>query len=176
MAEHLSFMRCLVLNSIVKMNLLLDRGAAVDLKDNNGRTPLFYAISWNHSIVKMNLLLDRGATVDLKDNNGRTPLFYAIFLGDSIVKMNLLLDRGAAVDSKDNDGRTPLSWIMTFFDDGDGSHEDDEGDESDEDDEGENVKKVLTLLLDRGAVATPEQLEQIRSLPPKCTEVAPARS
>jgi ankyrin repeat protein len=51
--------------------LLLERGADVRMKKDDGYTPLHYAAkSGNISLVK--LLLERGADVREKDNKGRT--------------------------------------------------------------------------------------------------------
>jgi ankyrin repeat protein len=54
------------------VKLLLERGAEVDSKDNDGRTPLSWAARRPEAVVK--LLLERGAELDSKDNYGRTPL------------------------------------------------------------------------------------------------------
>ena len=92
------------------VRLLLDKGAAVDAKDDlAGRTPLSWAAARGHEAVAR-LLLDKGAAVDVKDDlAGRTPLSWAAEGGHEAV-VRLLLDKGAAVDGKDTKyGRTPLS-------------------------------------------------------------------
>ncbi len=53
--------------------VLLDRGAEVNGKINDGRMPLHYAANYGHADVAA-LLLDRGAEVNAKDNEGATPL------------------------------------------------------------------------------------------------------
>ena len=53
--------------------LLLDHGAEVNLKDNNGWTPLHHAAWKGHTDVAT-LLIDRGADVNVKTIDGRTPL------------------------------------------------------------------------------------------------------
>ncbi|KAK0723505.1 ankyrin repeat-containing domain protein [Lasiosphaeria miniovina] len=57
------------------VQLLLDRGAFADVRDCNGRTPLWNAASLGHRDVAK--LLDSGADVDLKDSGGHTPLWAA---------------------------------------------------------------------------------------------------
>lgn len=86
---------------------LLDKGAAVDSKDNDGRTPLYRAACHGHEEVAK-LLLDRGAAVDLTDYNGESPLLQAARNGHVEV-VKLLLDRGADIDLEDRYGWTPLS-------------------------------------------------------------------
>ena len=86
--------------------LLLDRGAEVNSKTNDGWTPLYIAAGYGHAAVAA-LLLDRGAEVNSKDNGGWTPLHDAALHGYADVTA-LLLDRGAEINSKTNYGRTPL--------------------------------------------------------------------
>mmetsp|Transcript_34178 Transcript_34178/g.51585 ORF Transcript_34178/g.51585 Transcript_34178/m.51585 type:complete len:491 (-) Transcript_34178:94-1566(-) len=105
---------------------LLDRGAAVDAKNNYGWTPLYEASGSGHKDV-VEVLLDRGAAVDAKDDDGCTPLHAASHQGHKDV-VEVLLDRGAAVDAKDDDGCTPLHAA---------SHQ--------------GHKDVVEVLLDRGA-------------------------
>jgi len=57
-------------------SLLLAFGAKVNYHDNNGRTPLMYAVGRDHmDMVK--LLLENGAKITLKDKGGKTALDYA---------------------------------------------------------------------------------------------------
>jgi hypothetical protein len=53
--------------------LLLDQGAALDARDELGRTPLMLAVMQNRPDVAR-LLLDRGADPNVADNSGHTPL------------------------------------------------------------------------------------------------------
>jgi ankyrin repeat protein len=105
--------------NIQAARLLLDRGAAVDARDEWGRTPLHWAASTGY-IKAVELLLDRGADINAKDNDGlgsgtgswrqgygRTPLHYAAYQCEPDV-VKLLLGRGADVNAKDKGGRTPL--------------------------------------------------------------------
>jgi len=78
---------------------LLAKGAAIESKDNSGRTPLSWAAVSNH-IAVATLLLDKGATIESKDNNDQTPLSLAAENGHEAVAM-LLLANGAAIESKD---------------------------------------------------------------------------
>jgi Ankyrin repeats (3 copies) len=72
---------------------LLDKGAAVDSKDQYGGTALWEAARNGHEAV-VKLLLDKGAAVDSKDEFGQTPLVWAAANGHEAV-VKLLQSRGA---------------------------------------------------------------------------------
>ena len=59
------------------IQLLVDKGADVNIVDTNGMTPLMAAseLDWDPSIA---LLLTHGANVKSKDRNGKTALMYAM--------------------------------------------------------------------------------------------------
>ncbi|KAI1737169.1 ankyrin repeat-containing domain protein [Xylaria scruposa] len=90
------------------VQLLLNKGADTDAKDDDSWTPLIYAAGYGHKAI-VQLLLDKGADVDAEDNDGQTPLSRAAENGHKAI-VQLLLDKGADVDAEDNDGRTPLFW------------------------------------------------------------------
>ncbi len=90
------------------VRLQLEKGAAVESKDDDGRTPLSWAARNGHEIV-VTLLLEKAANVGSRGNDGRTPLSWAALKGHEAV-VKLLLEKGGDVESKGNDGRTPLSW------------------------------------------------------------------
>jgi hypothetical protein len=73
--------------------LLLDQGAALDARDELGRTPLMLAVMQNRPDVAR-LLLDRGADPNVADNSGHTPLQQAkqAHLGE----MAAMLERAGA--------------------------------------------------------------------------------
>jgi len=59
--------------SITQTTALLDQGAALDARDELGRTPLMLAVMQRKTEV-VRLLLDRGADPNIADSAGRTPL------------------------------------------------------------------------------------------------------
>jgi len=55
---------------------LLDFGAKIDDGDNNGVTPIFYAMQ-SEKLDCVELFIERGANLSLTDLRGRTPLHWA---------------------------------------------------------------------------------------------------
>ena len=106
--------------------VLLDNGASMTAKDNNGQTALHLAAREGHNNV-VGLLIDWGADKEAADNKGQTALHLAAVNGHEI-NARLLLDRGAEIEARDNEGRTVLHLVASSGRD-----------------------SVLALLLDRGA-------------------------
>lgn len=82
-------------------NLLLDRGADVNLRDDFQNTPLgraCYVAGQDPALVER--LIEQGADVNSQGYNGLTPLHYAALRGDVAIA-RLLLDRGADPDAFD---------------------------------------------------------------------------
>ncbi len=52
---------------------LVNRGANVNAKDKDGKTPLHYASRSVHHLDMVKYLISKGADIDVKDNSGRTP-------------------------------------------------------------------------------------------------------
>lgn len=82
-----------------QLELLLEHGADIHLKDETGHSPLVTAVtSPDPSAKKIRLLLDAGANVNeafrFQDEEGLTPLMAAAALSSPDV-IRLLLDRGA---------------------------------------------------------------------------------
>ncbi|WP_187146164.1 ankyrin repeat domain-containing protein [Elusimicrobium minutum] len=87
------------------------KGIDLDLKDNNGRTPLFYTAGQTRSEKTINFLVENGADINVQDNNGVTPLLLAISKKDDILT-NKLLDAKADVNLADFNGFTPLMMAI----------------------------------------------------------------
>ncbi|HTY23893.1 MAG TPA: ankyrin repeat domain-containing protein, partial [Desulfomonilaceae bacterium] len=85
---------------------LVEKGANVNAKGVNGRTPLMCATLEGHPKI-VRLLINRGADINARDQNGETPLMQAADQCD-LDMLHLLLDKGANVDLDDEDGETAL--------------------------------------------------------------------
>src|SRR5438046_7453633 len=78
----------------------------VDVKDNNGWTPLSWA-AWKGHTEVVKVLLDAKANAEVKDDDlGRTPLSWAAGNGHTEV-VKVLLDVKANVEAKDKYLRPP---------------------------------------------------------------------
>ncbi len=96
------------IGDIETVGLLLDQGAELDAKNEDGVTPVHAAAQGDHSEV-VALLLDRGADVDTRTLKRLTSLHIAGKEG-AVEVVALLLNRGADTEAKDFfDERTPLS-------------------------------------------------------------------
>jgi ankyrin repeat protein len=93
------------------VELLLNNGAKVNVRDENGMTPLHAAAGYGITYV-MEQLLAKGADIEAADRVGRTPLYYAVYKGRP-TNIDLLLQRGASVDTPDDDKQTPLHRAAT---------------------------------------------------------------
>ncbi|RYP51033.1 hypothetical protein DL768_003533 [Monosporascus sp. mg162] len=134
------------------------KGAEVDARDRDDRTPLSYA-AWNGHLAIVRLLVKKGARADSKDKIGGTPVSYALCTGQQDIVHKLvkgaradsvdeirrelllaaaerghepivkrLLENGAAMQVVDSKGRTPLWWAA-----------------------GNGHQAVVQLLVDKGA-------------------------
>ncbi|MCP4711982.1 MAG: hypothetical protein GY869_25455, partial [Planctomycetes bacterium] len=93
------------------VELLLTNGVDVNLKDNDGWTPLLLAAEWADRDFA-ELLLDKGAKIDAKDDeSGFTALHHAVRLGKKNM-VELLIARGADINVKDKQGHTPLYFAV----------------------------------------------------------------
>ena len=74
------------------VKFLVENGANIEIKDNNGMTPLSNACRGGYlDVVKF--LIENGANIETKDVNGMTPLLKAISL--DVVKF--LVEKGANI-------------------------------------------------------------------------------
>lgn len=90
---------------------LIDAGADLNARDNNGWTLLTSAASSGHADV-VKLLLGAGADVNARSVSGSTPLSWAVTAGHADVA-KLLIGAGADVNAQDKDGWTLLHWAAS---------------------------------------------------------------
>ena len=78
----------------------------IDIKDENGKTPLHWACQGVH-IKVVKYLIENGADVNVRDNNQIAPL-HNIAARNHIKAAELLINNGTQVDIIDGDDSTPL--------------------------------------------------------------------
>ncbi|XP_067934470.1 inactive serine/threonine-protein kinase TEX14-like [Watersipora subatra] len=95
---------------ILKKLLESGRITEVDVKNELGQTPLFFACAeGNEDCVKF--LLEKGANANETTAKGRTPLHAACFNG-SIKSVSALIERGGDFRFHDKDQRTGKDWAI----------------------------------------------------------------
>jgi cytohesin len=85
---------------------LLDKGADVNVTDEEGCTPLIWAVLAG-SVEAVELFLARGADPNCKNSDGETPMHITALTGNLEIA-KLLIDAGADVEAEDGFGITPL--------------------------------------------------------------------
>jgi ankyrin repeat protein len=91
-----------------KIELLIQRGANVNIPDNDGATPLLKCAS----VEIVNLLIEHGANVNAADKRGMTALHLAATDEGQIELGELVIAKGADVNARNNDGYTPLDLLV----------------------------------------------------------------
>lgn len=88
---------------------LLEDGDDVDVKNEDGMTPLAIAAFWGHDAI-VKLLVKRGANINIaNDGTGWTPLHCATFQGHGKSTM-ILLRHNAEMSVHDKQGRTSIDF------------------------------------------------------------------
>lgn len=120
---------------ITMIKTLLNKGVDINAVNNNGCTPLHYAVMYTYDTVNcfnyFNLLLENGADINIKNKFGNTPLHnnpgYEIF--------NFLIQKINDINTQNEKGETLLHIITYNF----------------QDFEIDDVIKMIETLLNRGA-------------------------
>lgn len=85
-------------------NYLIKNGAALELQNNDGETPLMIASRHGH-LEMVSKLLDAGVNIDTQDKRGLTSLMHAALRNNKDI-VELLLNEGADKNIQDNNGNT----------------------------------------------------------------------
>ncbi|RWR89402.1 ankyrin-1 isoform X1 [Cinnamomum micranthum f. kanehirae] len=94
-------------NTEVCKYLIEELKLEIDVKDDDGETPLIHATRQGH-FATAKFLLDRGADPAASSELGATPLHHAAGIGN-IELLKLLISKGIDIDSQ-SDAGTPLIW------------------------------------------------------------------
>jgi ankyrin repeat protein len=91
------------------VQVLLERGADINVRNKDGNTPLLQALNRPDldRLEVVQALLDGGADTNIQDNNRMSPLHFAASDGD-LEFVQVLLERGADINVRNKDGDTPL--------------------------------------------------------------------
>ncbi|MCK5113397.1 MAG: ankyrin repeat domain-containing protein [Phycisphaerae bacterium] len=118
-------------NRTEAIELLLDKGANVECRDQFGNTPLHRAVEFS-SIDSIKLLIDRGADIHARSISRATPIIHAVWAGASIEIIELLLKCGANINDKNAYGT--LLGVARLW----------------------HQKKIADYLVKQGAEGTPQ--------------------
>lgn len=113
------------------INMIISKGADVNAKDNDGRTPLMLALK-NANWATAKILLSEKININEKDDEGKTALMYAsshfLLSDERIAVINAIIAKGANVNETDNNGNTALTYAK-----------------------GKSIPEIIKILSDNGA-------------------------
>jgi len=77
---------------LVKFFLAKNFGASVDVCDEDGETPLFYAIRGGHGDV-VKVLIQNGCNCNHRNNDGESPIDFCGDIGEENLKIFIIAQR-----------------------------------------------------------------------------------
>jgi hypothetical protein len=106
-AGHSALTHAILAWDETKVASLIARGADVNQRDRDGRTPLFYACGAPRLCRR---LIQAGADVNARNHDLQSPLMEAVRLSNDAC-IQLMLKAGADPLARDQGGRSPLDFI-----------------------------------------------------------------
>lgn len=92
--------------------MLIEHGASLAEKSNDGTTPIFAACR-NNQINTLHMLIAQGASLSAKTINGYTPLHEVCCLGIFDVAV-MLIEQGSNLTDTDENGHRPIDLAITY--------------------------------------------------------------
>ena len=90
---------------------LIQNGSVVNAKDENGNTPLHWAV-WYENLEIVRCLFSNGADIDARNNRNETPLHFS-GMNDGVEVAQFLVSQGADTNAQNNGGDEP--GIVAFL-------------------------------------------------------------
>ncbi len=108
-----------IASSVEVAELLVERGAWVNIRNGYGKTPLMKAYARKHSPLFSiaGYLLDQGAEGNVQYNDGSEFLLHKMVRDHKKYAIQQLLEHGVTVDCYNNKGATPLHLAIDAFQD-----------------------------------------------------------
>src|SRR5215216_5044797 len=103
-----------VTSRVELVELLIAKGAAVNLRNSEGRTALMYAAR-NGDAPSVNALLRSGASVNIADNDGETAVMKAAATSCNEETVRALLSAGADLNARDHKGLNALDSFRASY-------------------------------------------------------------
>ena len=95
------------------VKVLLDFSPNLEIKDNDGDTPILCAVKSSHTDIAR-LLVEHGANTAAKDKNLKTGLHHAIETENDEMAVLMLEASKKLVHTQDEESRTPVHYAARF--------------------------------------------------------------
>lgn len=102
------------IKSIACMRVLIKNGADINIRDNLGRTVLYYLCTFvTSSSTDVAETLQSGADPNIGSILGVTPLMLAAY-NNNLANVRLLVNYKASITARDEDGNTPFDYAVKY--------------------------------------------------------------
>ena len=108
--------RACVDGELENVKKLLDEGVDVNIRDNDGWTPLMDAVLFGRLDI-IDELVNRGADIDVVDNDGMSALMFPNTDKKNILAFKKLIFYGANYNAVDKKGRNMLDFLSDHRED-----------------------------------------------------------
>lgn len=109
-ADELNFLDLVKTGTPEQIKKIIASGADVNARDEDGGTPLMYAVVWNKNPEVIKVLIAPGADVKARDEDGWTPLMYAARFNENPDVIITLLELRSDGKARDIEGKTAFDY------------------------------------------------------------------